>query len=217
MQASSPSQPVKAAIAADNVSLRKCIVTGRTAEKSDLIRFVTGPDGQPVADLAEKLPGRGAWVTALPAVISEAAQKGRFKRHIDATSSDPTQLVAIVTTQIERRLLQHLSLFRRAGLALCGGGTIREVGFMQALLIADNASTREARQLISAVQPEWTETGLPAELLGQAAGRGSVAYVGIIPVKSAADRRMCDQLRNMITRWRHFSGYDGQYDKMEQK
>ena len=217
MQESSPSQPVKAAIAADNISLRKCIVTGGTAEKSDLIRFVAGPDGQPVADLAEKLPGRGAWVTALPAVISEAAQKGRFKRHIDATSSNPTQLVAIVTTQIERRLLQHLSMFRRAGLALCGGGAIREEGLMQALLIADDASTREARQLISAVQPEWTETGLPAELLGQAAGRGSVAYVGIIPVKSAANRRMCDQLRNMITRWRQFYGYDGQHDKMEQE
>ena len=149
MQASSPSQPVKAAITADNISLRKCIVTGGTAEKSDLIRFVAGPDGQPVADLAEKLPGRGAWVTALPTVISEAAQKGRFKRHIDATSSNPTQLVAIVTTQIERRLLQHLSMLRRAGLALCGGGAIREEGLMQALLIADDASTREARQLIS--------------------------------------------------------------------
>ena len=170
-----------------------------------------------MADLAEKLPGRGAWVTALPAVISEAAQKGRFKRHIDATSSDPTQLVAIVTTQIERRLLQHLSMFRRAGLALCGGGAIRDEGLMQALLIADDASTREARQLISAVQPEWTETGLPAELLGQAAGRGSVAYVGIIPVKSAANRRMCDQLRNRITRGRQFSGYHGQPDKMEQE
>jgi predicted RNA-binding protein YlxR (DUF448 family) len=66
MQASSPLQSVKAAIAADNISLRKCIVTGGTAEKSDLIRFVAGPDGQPVADLAEKLPGRGAWVAALP-------------------------------------------------------------------------------------------------------------------------------------------------------
>ena len=217
MQASPPSQPFKAAIAADDISLRKCIVTGETAEKSDLIRFVAAPDGQPVADLAEKLPGRGAWVTASPAAISEAAQKGRFKRHIDAVSSDPIQLVATVTTQIERRLLQHRSLFRRAGLALCGGGAIREEGLMQALLIADDASIREARQLISAVQPEWTENGLPAELLGQAAGRGSVAYVGIIPVKSAANRRMCDQLRNMITRWRQFSGRDDQQDKMEQE
>ena len=108
MQASPPSQPFKAAIAADDISLRKCIVTGETAEKSDLIRFVAAPDGQPVADLAEKLPGRGAWVTASPAAISEAAQKGRFKRHIDAVSSYPIQLVATVTTQIERRLLQHL-------------------------------------------------------------------------------------------------------------
>ena len=132
-------------------------------------------------------------------------------------SFDPILLLASVTVHIERLLLHHLSLFRRAGLALCGGCTSREEGLMQALLIADDASIREARQLISAVQPEWTENGLPAELLGQAAGRGSVAYVGIIPVKSAANRRMCGQLRNLITRWRQFSGRDDQQDKMEQE
>jgi hypothetical protein len=31
---------------------------------ADLIRFVVGPDGQAVADLKQKLPGRGVWVTA---------------------------------------------------------------------------------------------------------------------------------------------------------
>ena len=75
---------------------------------------------------------------------------------------------------------------------------------MQMLLIANDASAREVRQLISAVRPEWAEEGFPAELLGQAAGRGSVAYIGIIPVRSAANRKMCEQLLRAITRWRLF-------------
>ena len=47
----------------DNASVpqRKCVVTGQTADKAALIRFVASPDGQLVADLNEKLGGRGAW------------------------------------------------------------------------------------------------------------------------------------------------------------
>ncbi len=204
MHASLSSFLSKASFSAEKGAMRKCIVTGETAEKADLIKFVAGPDGQLVADLAEKLPGRGAWVSASPHLIEDAARKGRFKRHIDAVCADPTMLVSHLASQIEKRFLQQLSMLRRAGLAVCGGGAIREKGLMQMLLIADDASVREARQLISAVQPEWAEEGLPAELLGQAAGRGSVAYIGIIPVSSAANRKMCQQLVRAIAQWRLF-------------
>jgi len=43
---------------------RRCIVTGEVQPKAGLIRFVAGPDGEVVPDLAEKLPGRGFWVVA---------------------------------------------------------------------------------------------------------------------------------------------------------
>jgi hypothetical protein len=88
---------------------------------------------------------------------------------------------------------------------------------MQALLIADDASTREARNLSALCNQSGLKPGLPAELLGQAAGRGSVAYVRDNTGKIGSKSEMCDQLRNMITRWRQFSVYDGQYDKMEQE
>jgi hypothetical protein len=59
-------------------------------------------------------------------LISEAAQKGRFKRHIDATSSDPAQLVAIVTTQIERQLLTT-----SFNVSACGSGPMWRRGYTQ--------------------------------------------------------------------------------------
>ena len=217
MQASLTSHSSTAGFSAKKRAMRKCIVSGETAEKSDLIRFVAGPDGYLVLDLAEKLPGRGAWVSASPQWVEDAARKGRFKRHIDAVCDDPAMLVSHVASQIERRFLQHLSMLRRAGLAICGGGAIREEGHMQILLIADDASAGESRQLISAVRPEWVEEGLPAELLGQAAGRGSVAYIGIIPLRSAANRKMCEQFLRAIARWRLFCVNRGHQEGTEQK
>ena len=43
---------------------RLCVATRTVRPVSELIRFVIGPDGAPVADLKRKLPGRGIWVTA---------------------------------------------------------------------------------------------------------------------------------------------------------
>ncbi|MEP4104459.1 MAG: DUF448 domain-containing protein, partial [Nitratireductor sp.] len=40
---------------------RTCIVTRRTVEPEDLIRFVAGPDMSVVPDLKRNLPGRGCW------------------------------------------------------------------------------------------------------------------------------------------------------------
>ena len=44
--------------------LRTCVVTRAELPQADLIRFVADPDGVIVPDLAQRLPGRGVWVTA---------------------------------------------------------------------------------------------------------------------------------------------------------
>jgi len=58
---------------------RTCIATGQTLPPHKLIRFVAAPDGYAVADLAGRLPGRGAWVTAEESVIREADQEKSFE------------------------------------------------------------------------------------------------------------------------------------------
>ena len=59
---------------------RKCIATGEVRPKHGLIRFAVGPGGQIAPDLAEKLPGRGIWVSADRAALEKAAAKGLFAR-----------------------------------------------------------------------------------------------------------------------------------------
>jgi len=54
---------------------RRDIVSGEVLGEARLIRFVAGPDGAVVPDLARKLPGRGLWVAADRASVATAAKK----------------------------------------------------------------------------------------------------------------------------------------------
>ncbi|MFV2034954.1 MAG: DUF448 domain-containing protein, partial [Halocynthiibacter sp.] len=59
---------------------RRCIATGEVQPKGGLIRFVVGPEGQIVADVLEKLPGRGIWVGGDRDGLTKALGKGLFAR-----------------------------------------------------------------------------------------------------------------------------------------
>ena len=60
--------------------MRRCLASGETAEKETLVRFVLAPDGRVVPDLAERLPGRGAWVSAWREAVDQVVAKGLFAR-----------------------------------------------------------------------------------------------------------------------------------------
>src|SRR4051812_1714449 len=94
---------------------RRDIVTGEVRDEARLIRFVAGPDGAVVPDLARKLPGRGLWVAAARASVQTAAKKGLFARAAKAKVQAPPGLADLVESLLKRRLLSGLGLARRAG------------------------------------------------------------------------------------------------------
>lgn len=94
---------------------RRDIVSGEVMEEARLIRFVAGPDGQAVPDLARKLPGRGMWVAADRASVTQAAKKGLFARAAKAKVTAPADLADQVESLLRARLLSGLGLARRAG------------------------------------------------------------------------------------------------------
>ena len=59
---------------------RLCVATRTVRPVSELIRFVVGPEGEPVPDLKRKLPGRGIWVTATNGALGEAIKRKAFSR-----------------------------------------------------------------------------------------------------------------------------------------
>ena len=186
-----------------SVPQRKCVVTGQTADKAALIRFVASPDGQLVADLNEKLGGRGAWVRAERACLEQALSGNKFGRHLKQKLAVSDGFIDHLERRLGEQLVARLSMMRKAGSLVTGGGKLRSSSSQLAgLLIADDASPREARQLISLCQPDWVETDIPAIWLGQVAGSTSVAYAGVIQSRSPAQQRLESLLTADLMRWR---------------
>ena len=72
-------QRVNAACGAEQTSARTCVATRAVRAPEDLVRFVVGPEGDIVPDIAHKLPGRGIWVTCQRDTVENAVKKGAFQ------------------------------------------------------------------------------------------------------------------------------------------
>src|SRR5262249_56124512 len=59
---------------------RRCIATGEIRDRSSLLRFVVGPNGELVADMAARLPGRGLWLTPRRDILERAIARRLFSR-----------------------------------------------------------------------------------------------------------------------------------------
>jgi len=105
---------------------RRCIATGEVQPKRGLIRFAVSPDGVVVPDVLEKLPGRGIWVAADRAALETAMKKGLFARAAKQTVTVPETLVADVETLLVRRLIDGVSMARKAGRAIAGYEKVRD-------------------------------------------------------------------------------------------
>jgi predicted RNA-binding protein YlxR (DUF448 family) len=159
---------------------RRCIVTGETGPKHGLVRFVVGPGDLVVPDVLGKLPGRGMWVTSRRSVL-EQARKGQFSRSARAPVAVPDDLVAMVEAGLLRRVVEGVSMARKAGLAVAGFEKVKDLlakGEAKVLLQAADGSARGKDKL-------WTPTGgrffgcLTASELGLAFGRERVIHAAL--------------------------------------
>lgn len=167
---------------------RRCIVTGDVGPKNGLVRFVLGPDGMIYPDLAEKLPGRGIWVTSERTVLEKAVAKGLFARAARSQVTLPENLCQIVEDGLAHRVVELISLSRKTGHAVCGFEKVKgwlADGKAKVLLQASDGSERGKGKL-------WTPPGgrwfgcLTASELGLAFGRdhaihGALAAGGLTP------------------------------------
>jgi uncharacterized protein len=159
---------------------RRCIVTGETGPKQGLVRFVVGPGEVVVPDVLGKLPGRGMWVTSRRSVLDQA-RKAQFSRSARAQVAVPDDLVAQVEAGLLKRLLDGISMARKAGLAVAGFEKVKDwlaKGEAKVLLQASDGSGRGKDKL-------WTPSGgrffgcLTASELGLAFGRERVIHAAL--------------------------------------
>ena len=167
---------------------RRCIASGDVRPKEALLRFVVGPDGAVVPDLAERLPGRGLWVSAEAGALKKAATKNLFAKAARRKVSVPEDLEARVESLLRQRVLELLSLARRAGELVAGHDKVRarlEAGSARLLIQAEDGaedSCDRLARLARGVRPGIDiYRVLPAVELGAALGREQAVHIAVDP------------------------------------
>ena len=173
---------------------RRDIVSGEVREEAGLIRFVAGPDGVVVPDLARKLPGRGIWVAADRASVETAAKKGLFARAAKAKLSAPAGLADQVEILLKRRVLSALGLARKAGDLTSGFEKVSSAvrsGKAAWLIEASDGAADGRRKLWAQARKQSPPPGLigvfTAQELGLALGGENVIHTAFLAGR-AADR-----------------------------
>jgi predicted RNA-binding protein YlxR (DUF448 family) len=121
-----PADPGGDAEAPDGAELteRRCIATGTSGPKAPMIRFVIAPDGAVIADLTEKLPGRGIWLSASRDAVSIAVKRKLFSRAARCQVSVSEGFADQLEAALVDRAVAAVGMARRSGLVVAGNAKV---------------------------------------------------------------------------------------------
>lgn len=162
---------------------RKCLVTGDSIEKTNLMRFVINPDNNLVADINQNLPGRGYWVKADRDSILKAIKNKILFKATKSNAYIEKDLLNKIENQIKQKIISQISLCRKAGMAIFGFEKIKaslssnKIGL---LIQANDGSEREKRRMLSKSIPKIFADCLTGSDLGKAFGREKVIHCAIL-------------------------------------
>jgi predicted RNA-binding protein YlxR (DUF448 family)/ribosomal protein L30E len=177
---------------------RRCLVTGEVRPREEMLRFVRAPDGDIIADLAERLPGRGMWLQAEKDVIDRACQKNMFARSAGASVKVQENFVERVAEQLRSRCLDGIGMARRAGQLVAGYEKVCAAagrGEVEVLVFAaDGAENSRAKLRPLAKQAPIIDVFTAAELAA-AIGREHVVQAAVM--RGALASRLLGDVRKL--------------------
>ncbi|UWR22509.1 RNA-binding protein [Sulfitobacter sp. S190] len=176
---------------------RKCLATGEVQPKDGLIRFVVGPEAQVVPDILGKLPGRGMYVAADRDAIALAVKKGLFSRGAKQPVKAPDDLAEEVERQLARRVVDLISMQRKAGKAVAGYEKVKswlQTEEAEVLIQAVDGSGRGKSKLSTPHYGHYIGC-LTADELGLAFGRQTVIHGAL--ASGGLTQRVVDEAKRL--------------------
>lgn len=169
--------------------LRKCIASGESRPQSEMVRFVLSPDGNVTPDIAGRLPGRGAWVSATKEAIEKAIKQKAFSRAFKSQVKTSETLAEQTHMLLERKCLDLLGFAKRAGDLILGFDQVRDTirSSRPACIVEASDGAHDGRdKILSLVRGVHTRGGdvefppivgcFSANELGMAIGRQRVIH-----------------------------------------
>jgi hypothetical protein len=173
--------------------MRMCAVTREVRPVDELIRFVVSPQGEAIADLKRKLPGRGMWISASHQAVAEAVRRNQFSKGFRRNVRVAPTLVADTERLLVRSAIEALAMAAKAGQVVSGFSKVedalrqRQAG---ALIHASDGAADGIRKLDGvlrqncAINDESREfpvvTALTSEQLDLALGRSNVIHAALL-------------------------------------
>jgi predicted RNA-binding protein YlxR (DUF448 family) len=146
-----PHAPTSAEAALDDgtrtqksATMRMCALSRDVRPIDELIRFVVSPQGEVIADVKRKLPGRGLWISASRQAVAEAVRRHHFGRGFHREVRVPARLVADTETLLARSAVEALAIAAKAGQVISGFSKV------EAALNARQGGANAIRALIHA-------------------------------------------------------------------
>ncbi|NJM51256.1 MAG: DUF448 domain-containing protein [Sphingomonadales bacterium] len=197
--------------------VRKCVLSGKRAENSALIRLALGPDGEVAPDVNAKAPGRGAWIGVTADELSKAQAKGKLEgvlKHAFKVKQVllPDDMASRINAALQQAWLNRLGLEARAGFLICGADKIDAAArsaIVHLLLHASDASAdgigKRDQSYRVGLGTEGSGQGgikLPVnrDVISKALGRSNAVHIALTE-KKAAERVM-----HHLGRWLNFNG-----------
>jgi predicted RNA-binding protein YlxR (DUF448 family) len=204
-------------------SERRCILTGATSARDDLLRLAISPDGLVLPDAGAKAPGRGAWIGVDRAALEEAMTDGHLRKALmRAFKGAPLTIPDDLPTKVEAALVRHLcdrlGLELRSGNIVMGSARIEEQarsGRIAVLLHASDSSEDGRRKLDQAwrVGSDAEGSGLRGQVLpldrtalSVALGRDNVVHLGV--AGHPGDMRAATRVLQAVSRLVQYAGND---------
>lgn len=165
-------------------TVRRCIVSGKTFPKRELIRFCVSPDRELVPDLANKLPGRGIWVRADADAVQTAMTKGLFAKVAGSKVTYPDDLVERVRALFRRRCADLLGVAKKAGLVVSGFEKVADAlrkGKLAWLLEAEDGADDGREKILRLAKDVSVLYFLSSGETAHALGREHSVHTGLKP------------------------------------
>ncbi|WP_379920717.1 DUF448 domain-containing protein [Erythrobacter sp. R86502] len=205
-------------------SERRCILTGASSARDNLLRLAISPDGMVLPDAAAKAPGRGAWIGATRQELENALVEGHLRKGLmRAFKGAPLAIPDDLPEKVEAALVRHacdrMGLELRSGNIVMGSARIEEQarsGRIAVLLHASDSSDDGRRKLDQAwrVGTDAEGSGLRGQVLpldrtalSVALGRDNVVHLGVAGHPS--DMRAANRVLQAVSRLVHYVGNDG--------
>lgn len=165
---------------------RRCIASGESKGREDLVRFVVAPDGSVVPDLEGRLPGRGLWLSPDREVLEKTRLGAAFARAAKETVTVAPDLADRLERLLAQRCRDLLGLARRAGQAVAGYEQVR--AFLReasgakrpGVLVAARDGAAGGRDKLRHLAPQLPLVDvLDSAEIGAAFGGGAMVHVAL--------------------------------------